>query len=324
MPAAIPTLASGAGRPRVIAPASGCRACSSKDFATDSTVSPGLKVGPYSSFANMGYYQNRRESLDQRDLCAGQAHDRCRRRLQLYAAEHHNNRTGIAQVTVQELSRPFWKMQAQSSSVLESIDPATGKNLADRYYRSNEIARLCAGQMAGASESEHYCAASLRLSRRPDGEVWQHLQLRSDAYNVTGDTTSGFTVNNAGFVVAGNNKYYPTPGVSDSTLTGRQWGISPRVGFAWSAGVEPWHGGLPRRLRVCISIAANCSATFHSRRAAATADPSASRSPLRCRRYIAGNGKTLANPLGTIRARLHISPPSANPATITAAVAERS
>jgi hypothetical protein len=53
-------------------------------------------------------------------------------------------------------------------------------------------------------------------------------------YNVSGNTTTGFTVNNSGFVIAGNNKENPTSGVSDSTLNGRQWGISPRVGFAWS------------------------------------------------------------------------------------------
>ena len=67
------------------------------------------------------------------------------------------------------------------------------------------------------------------------------------AYNVTGTTTTGFTVNNSGFVVAGNNKYDPTAGVSDSTLTGRQWGISPRIGFAWAPkrnhGNLVWRGG---------------------------------------------------------------------------------
>jgi hypothetical protein len=35
-------------------------------------------------------------------------------------------------------------------------------------------------------------------------------------------------------VVAGNNPDFPTKGVSDSTLTGRQWGLGPRVGLAWS------------------------------------------------------------------------------------------
>jgi len=37
-----------------------------------------------------------------------------------------------------------------------------------------------------------------------------------------------------GFIVAGNNPLFPTKGVSDSTLTGRQWGLAPRVGLAWS------------------------------------------------------------------------------------------
>jgi hypothetical protein len=35
-----------------------------------------------------------------------------------------------------------------------------------------------------------------------------------------------------GLVIAGNNTN-PTPGVSNTTLTGRQWGIAPRVGAAW-------------------------------------------------------------------------------------------
>src|SRR5262249_38062388 len=35
-------------------------------------------------------------------------------------------------------------------------------------------------------------------------------------------------------VVAGNNSTLGTKGVSDSTLTGRQWGFGPRVGIVWS------------------------------------------------------------------------------------------
>jgi carboxypeptidase family protein len=38
----------------------------------------------------------------------------------------------------------------------------------------------------------------------------------------------------SGFIIAGNNKLFPTKGVSDSTLTGRQWGLAPRLGLAWS------------------------------------------------------------------------------------------
>jgi hypothetical protein len=40
------------------------------------------------------------------------------------------------------------------------------------------------------------------------------------------------TLSNAGFIIAGNNAN-GTAGVSNTTLTGRQWGIAPRVGVAW-------------------------------------------------------------------------------------------
>jgi hypothetical protein len=42
------------------------------------------------------------------------------------------------------------------------------------------------------------------------------------------------TVNNIGLVVAGNNSAFGTKGVSNSTLTGRQWGFAPRFGLVYS------------------------------------------------------------------------------------------
>ncbi len=42
------------------------------------------------------------------------------------------------------------------------------------------------------------------------------------------------TITSTGFIIAGNNKQFPTAGVSDTTLTGRQWGIAPRLGLAWT------------------------------------------------------------------------------------------
>jgi hypothetical protein len=41
------------------------------------------------------------------------------------------------------------------------------------------------------------------------------------------------TVASTGLIVAGNSPH-ATPGVSNSTLTGRQWGFAPRVGVAWT------------------------------------------------------------------------------------------
>jgi hypothetical protein len=42
------------------------------------------------------------------------------------------------------------------------------------------------------------------------------------------------TITSNGLIIAGNNPDFATKGVSDSTLTGRQWGIAPRLGMAWS------------------------------------------------------------------------------------------
>ena len=50
------------------------------------------------------------------------------------------------------------------------------------------------------------------------------------------DETSG-DITSSGFIVAGNNKEFPSKGVSNTTLTGRQWGLAPRFGLTWSPGV---------------------------------------------------------------------------------------
>ncbi len=48
------------------------------------------------------------------------------------------------------------------------------------------------------------------------------------SYNAPGDEITG-----SGLIIAGNN-VNGTSGVSETTLTGRQWGIAPRLGLAWS------------------------------------------------------------------------------------------
>lgn len=54
------------------------------------------------------------------------------------------------------------------------------------------------------------------------------------SYNDASDTIS-----NPGFIIAGNNAN-GTSGVSSTTLTGRQWGLAPRLGAAWEP--ERYHG----------------------------------------------------------------------------------
>lgn len=55
-----------------------------------------------------------------------------------------------------------------------------------------------------------------------------NYDLATDSFNPINGTPG------IGVVIAGNNKTFGTKGVSDSTLTGRQWGFAPRLGIAWS------------------------------------------------------------------------------------------
>jgi|HubBroStandDraft_6_1064221.scaffolds.fasta_scaffold01341_3 hypothetical protein len=61
-----------------------------------------------------------------------------------------------------------------------------------------------------------------------DGELY-NFDPSLYSYDATNDV-----ITSNGFIIAGNNKLFPTKGVSNSTLTGRQWGLAPRLGVAWS------------------------------------------------------------------------------------------
>ncbi len=206
-------------------------------FPSVQNDSPGVKVGPFNSFANTGFYQNRLNpstnvifAKGNHTIVAGGGYSYTQLNIT-------NNRTGIMQVTTKNFE-DFLEGESYSSNVLDSIatPPTVPKpvNEADRYYRTNEIEAY--GQDKWQARSNLSITAGVRYDYHGGmTEKFGNLfNFDPSLYSVSGTTTTGFTVNNAGFVVAGNNKINPSPGVADSTLTGRQWGISPRVGFAWS------------------------------------------------------------------------------------------
>jgi len=102
---------------------------------------------------------------------------------------------------------------------------------ANRYYRSKEN---------GAYVQDKYqlrsnLSVTLGLRFDDHGGLTEKngrlFNFDPAAYNY--DSATDTIVSN-GFIIAGNNKQFPTKGVSDSTLTGRQWGLGPRIGMAWS------------------------------------------------------------------------------------------
>jgi hypothetical protein len=190
-----------------------------------------LSVGPYSAFANIGYYQNRLNpstnliyQLGKHTIIAGGGYSYTQLNIE-------NNRPGLAEIATKTF-QTFLAGTVQSSSVLQSV--ANGHNLADRYYRSNEAASYLQDKWQARSNLSITAGVRYDYHGALTEKYGDIFNFDPSTYNVTGTVASGFQVNNAGFVVAGNNKYNPTAGTTDSTLNGRQWGISPRVGFAWA------------------------------------------------------------------------------------------
>jgi hypothetical protein len=101
----------------------------------------------------------------------------------------------------------------------------------NRYWRANESGEYIQDKFQ--FKPNLTLTAGLRWDW--DGgltEKYGHL-INFDPSKYSYDPTTG-TVEDNGIIVAGNNKLAGTPGVSDTTLTGRQWGFAPRVGLAWS------------------------------------------------------------------------------------------
>jgi hypothetical protein len=102
---------------------------------------------------------------------------------------------------------------------------------ANRYYRSHESGAYI--QDKYQIRSNLSVSAGLRFDyhgglKEKNGRIF-NFDPSKYRYDPATDKISS-----NGFIVAGNNPDFPTKGVSDSTLTGRQWGLAPRIGLAWS------------------------------------------------------------------------------------------
>ena len=100
---------------------------------------------------------------------------------------------------------------------------------ADRYYRANETGLFVQDKFQVTP------ALSITAGVRYDWDGGLTEKngniINFDPKQYSYDTASD-TITSTGFIIAGNNAN-GTTGVSKTTLTGRQWGIAPRLGFAW-------------------------------------------------------------------------------------------
>ncbi|MGO8760225.1 MAG: carboxypeptidase regulatory-like domain-containing protein [Terracidiphilus sp.] len=100
---------------------------------------------------------------------------------------------------------------------------------ADRYYRANETGLFVQDKFQ--LKPTLSITAGVRYDwngglTEKNGNIF-NFDPSQYSYDVVNDA-----ITSSGFIIAGNNEN-GTKGVSKTTLTGRQWGIAPRLGFAW-------------------------------------------------------------------------------------------
>jgi Carboxypeptidase regulatory-like domain/TonB dependent receptor len=103
---------------------------------------------------------------------------------------------------------------------------------ANRYYRANQLGMYV--------EDKYQVAPSLSITAgvRYDwngGLTEKYGRIFNFDSSLYSYSAASDTINNTGLVIAGNNAN-GTKGISNTTLTGRQWGVAPRVGLAWQPG----------------------------------------------------------------------------------------
>ena len=187
-----------------------------------------LSLGPTSNFANTGFVQNTFEGTSTVNWTVG-------RHSLSFGGNYDFTQLNIINRANQVASLTFSSL----ADFLTGSPLRTGlgnseyfQGASNRYYRSPQIGAYAQDQWRATEK----LVVNAGLRYDDDGGLYEKygnlVNFDPTAYSYA---LSSDTINNAGLVVAGNNKLYHTPGVSNSTLTNKQYGFGPRIGFAYSA-----------------------------------------------------------------------------------------
>jgi Carboxypeptidase regulatory-like domain/TonB dependent receptor len=204
-------------------------------YRPDGSSEPTLNIGPAASTQgpNTGVFQNRLQpsanaiwALGKHTVAFGGSYEY----TQLNTIDH---RPGTGTVATTDFS------QFAQGLVTNNFDFNTTTFLqgnANRYYRANQLGLFL--------QDKYQVTPNLSISAgvRWDwnggltekyGRIFNFDPARYNYKAIPGEMPGTIDTSENGFIIAGNN-VNGTQGVSNTTLTGRQWGLGPRIGAAWS------------------------------------------------------------------------------------------
>ncbi len=140
-----------------------------------------------------------------------------------------DKRTGTGTIATDDFSQFAQGYVTPGSSATGFYVSSFLQGDANRYYRANQLGMYL--------QDKYQVTPTLSLTAGVrydwDGGLTEkygrifNFDPKLYSYSIASDT-----IENSGLIIAGNNTN-GTRGVSPTTLTGRQWGIAPRIGAAW-------------------------------------------------------------------------------------------
>lgn len=185
-----------------------------------------LRIGPATNFANAGVFQNQLEGASNYTWIVG-------RHTLSFGFNYDYGQLNVINRENQVATFNFHSFTDFLTGTLAGR--SSGRFLdgeTNRYFRSKQTGLFAQDNFK--LKSNLTVTAGLRWDW--DGPLYEKNGLLTNFYpqDYSYSGLPNDTINSTGLVVAGNNKAFGTKGVSNSTLTGRQWIFEPRIGLAWS------------------------------------------------------------------------------------------
>ena len=187
-----------------------------------------LGFGPSSGISpNAGIFQNQLALSTDLNWVKG-------RHTLSFGANWNSNQMNVINHDSGLASLNFNSFQDFLTGTLNSRSTSTLFNgSSSRYYRANQIGAYAQDKFKVAQN----LTLTIGLRFDYDGPLSEKHGFLENFYpsQYKYDLNSD-TIVNTGLVIAGNNRQFGSPGVSDSTLKATQFGVGPRFGIAWSPG----------------------------------------------------------------------------------------